>query len=119
MKINLECQASKKLLLNEKTRTHFVDIKDISHLSCEGYLTIIHINSKQITISKQLKMFEDELSGLCFFRVNRNTIINLTHTKMFCFKPSPFIELNNGCKFRISRRRISKIKDHLKSEYVS
>ena len=115
MKIDFNCQSDKKLLLNESSKTHFVALSDISHIICEGYLTFIYLlNESKITVSKPLKWFEEELSNLCFLRLNRNTLVNLIHARVFKFKPSPIIELNGGLTFPIARRRIKVAKQILK-----
>ena len=114
MKIDFQGQLNKKLILNEKTKTHFIDLKEIFYLKCDGYITTFHLaDGKKIVISKLMKIFEAELSSVCFLRINRNTIVNLGYTKQISLKPTPHLKLINGSSFSISRRRIKMAKESL------
>jgi len=68
-------QIGKKIALN----SHYIDISEIIYISCDSYICTIYLKDEKISISKQLKCFENELSEFGFIRINRSTIINLFH----------------------------------------
>ena len=109
MKKNYNYQKGEKLIVNEKGKFHQIDIERISHISCDGYLSTIYIvdEKESISVSHLLKDLENELSDMSFFRVNRNTLINLNHVKAYQSNGKPVVVMSNNQKFIISRRRLS------------
>ncbi|HED05357.1 MAG TPA: LytTR family transcriptional regulator [Ignavibacteria bacterium] len=109
MKTNYNHQKGQKLIVNEKARFHQIDIERISHISCDGYLSIIYIldEKENISVSHLLKDFEGDLSDMGFFRVNRNTLINLSHVDSYQNNGKPIVKMLNNKEFIISRRRLS------------
>lgn len=107
-------QRDQRLIVNERGKTQFIDIIEITHLTCEAYLTTIHtIKGKQITVTKLLKEFEKELVDFGFFRVNRNTLINMKYIASMKTRNKPSIELLNNCEIFVSCRRLSQFKKAL------
>lgn len=61
-----------------------IKVKDIIMCEADGYCTKIHFNDeKVITSSKNLKYYEEKLSGIGFQRVHRSFIINVKHVHSF------------------------------------
>ena len=111
MKKEFRCQRDKKVILKEKCKTNMVDMEKITHLTCESYLTTLHlIDNITITISKQLKHFEAELAEYGFIRVNHNTIINTKCILSILGGCKRMIILTNNSNVRISRRKMFYIK---------
>ncbi len=107
MEKDFSCQKDKKLVLKEKGRTHLVEIDNITHITCEGYITKIHtIKNEDIIISKLLKYFEIELAEKGFIRANHNTIVNLSKINSIQFGKKRRVTLNNGIEVNISRRKM-------------
>ncbi len=111
MKKDFSCQKDKKITVHEKNKTHQVDMEKISHITCDCYLSTIHIIDSQETIthSKLLKYYETELSEYGFIKTSRNTLINLKHIKSL---EKNFLTLLNKQKVKISCRNISKIRKY-------
>ncbi len=109
MKTDYNCQKGQKLVINEKAEFHQIDIEKISHISCDGYISTIYIlgEKENISTSHLLKDFEEDLSDMGFFRVNRNTLINLNHVDSYQSNGKPVVIMSNNQKFIISRRRLS------------
>jgi two-component system, LytTR family, response regulator len=107
MKLNYSKQKGQKVIIREKCETKFVEMEYITHLHCEGYLTTVHTtNSKQLTVSKLLKEFENDLADFGFVRANRSTIVNMAHVVRINTRGKRIIELTNNEIIHISRRRM-------------
>jgi|ERR1035437_7795262 DNA-binding LytR/AlgR family response regulator len=114
MRLDFSNQDGKKIVINEKTKTNLVPIKDIIYLVCDSYITTCHlINNESISTAKLLKHFEQELVDYGFLRVNFNTVVNVKHiTKIVKVDNKKFITINNY-NIRISRRR-----SHLLKQFI-
>jgi two-component system, LytTR family, response regulator len=84
-----------------------IELSEIIYLKAKINYTHIHlINGKQITVSKTLKTFEDELFIGNFFRIDRGHIVNLFYVKqLYKSGRNMEIELSNNIKIPIARRR--------------
>jgi len=61
-----------------------IKVNEIIMCEADGYCTKIHLNNeKMITSSKNLKYYEEMLSGNSFQRVHRSFIINLKHVHSY------------------------------------
>jgi two-component system, LytTR family, response regulator len=71
--------SDKCIIVNLSGTTRFVKVKDIIMLEADGsYCKIYLSNDEKITCSKNLKHFEDALSGIpYFFRSQKSNIVNL------------------------------------------
>jgi two-component system LytT family response regulator len=106
----------KKIILKERNTIIQVDIESITMIVCEGYLsTICFLNEKRISVSKLLKDFETELIPYGFFRVNRNTLVNLKHIYSFQNGCKRLITMVDGNKIIVSFRKISQFKKNFTS----
>ena len=107
MKIECIEQYEGKLQICEKNCISWIEIKDITHLICDGYITNLFLSNKErITVSKLLKRFEEKLTGYGFARVNRNTIVNKRHISKISFSKTSRFVFVNDTKIKISRRRL-------------
>ena len=80
MKKDYLIQIGKKVLLKGQNTIIQVEMKNITMISCEGYLSTLYFlnDQKPISVSRLLKDFELELEPFGFFRANRNTLVNLS-----------------------------------------
>lgn len=69
----------KCIVVNLTGITRFIKVKDILMLEADGSYCKIHLNNEEkITTSKNLKYFEEALSGMPnFFRSHKSNIVNL------------------------------------------
>ncbi|MFA8450975.1 MAG: LytR/AlgR family response regulator transcription factor [Bacteroidales bacterium] len=109
-------QQDQKLVLNERGCIHFVDLANIYYLLCEAYLTTIFSKNKtEITVSKLLKEFENDLDSFGFFRINRNCIVNLRYISQVKTGKEPKVQLNSDLSFHLSKKRLIELRKRLKS----
>ncbi len=107
MKTNFNCQDGRKVRIKSKAKIHFIEMSQITHIICEGYLSRIYsLNFDIINVSKLLKSFEEELSEFGFVRANRSTLVNLYHVKEYISGSNRTLVLVNDTKINISRRRV-------------
>ncbi len=107
-------QQSKKIALKENQNVTYVEIEAITHITCEGYLSMVNtIDNKTTTVSKLLKHFETELSSFGFIRINRATIVNSKHIVTLKRGNKRVITLANGVEVAISRRKLYLIRELL------
>ncbi|HRB23815.1 MAG TPA: LytTR family DNA-binding domain-containing protein [Chitinophagaceae bacterium] len=75
----------KCIVVNLTGVTRFIKVKDIAMLEADGsYCRLYLKNDEKITSSKNLKYFEETLSGLPnFFRSHKSNIVNLKYVTEF------------------------------------
>jgi DNA-binding LytR/AlgR family response regulator len=112
MKRDYSCQNEKKIILRENKKTLQVDIKIISYIECDSYISTIHFvnEEKPVITGKLLKLFEIELSELGFVRANRNTLVNVKHIESIENCNNRILTLVTKEQIPISCRQLSKIK---------
>ena len=108
-----------KLSIIEKSSINIFQYSDIAGVFYEHpYLKIITVNKNKKLIFYSLK----EISKLLppqFVVCSRSAIINLTHVAQFKSGNSNcFIELDNGEKIPVSRRKKSEIMEKMKMIYT-
>lgn len=95
-----------KLALPTQQGIHMVKIEDIIRIEADGnYAKIYLSNGENIFVSKQLKVFESWLEGLCFFRVHHSHIINLNYLQKYIKGDGGSVIMDNGHEVEVSRRR--------------
>lgn len=95
------------LAVKGKTTTRFINLRDITHICSNGYLSILHTTSgKIITITKLLGQLEYHLNKYGFIRINRNAIVNILHVERYETGITPTIFLQGDKQLTVSRRRI-------------
>ena len=109
-------QRDKKVVLKEQNNLIQVDMKDITVITCDGYLsTIFFLNDqKPISVSKLLKDFELELEPFGFFRANRNTLVNLRNVYSFQGSCKRIVTLVDNQKICVSFRKVPQLKSLLR-----
>ncbi len=95
------------LIIEEKYKIHKIKIDTISHVVCEDYvLTIIKTDNSQLCCCKSLDSLEKELRKKNFFRVSRNTLVNLNNVVTFYKRPKFLIQMKTKKEIPVSRRRV-------------
>ena len=57
-----------------------IPYRDIYYFSVEGHYTFIYtVRKKETLYGRPLRSLESELSACCFFRCNKNSLVNLKH----------------------------------------
>ncbi len=96
----------KKIVIPEIGNKRILEIKSIVAIEAEGaYCKVYQVASKPITISKNLKYFEERLEDQdVFFRSHRGWLINLNHIEKIN-KTELSLTLLDNLKAKISRSR--------------
>jgi len=81
MILNYSKQFGKKILITEKSKSFYINLEDITYISCDKTVSTVHVMNKKETYSmaKLLKNFEKYLEDCGFIRANRNTLVNIKY----------------------------------------
>ncbi len=101
-------QNDKRIVLKDRNAIIPVDLKNITIITCDGYLSMLYFldNRKPISVSKLLKKFEEELTPNGFFRVNRNTLVNIKNVYSFQNRSNRTVTMVDNHKISVSFRKI-------------
>ena len=113
MKKPIDCASQKgiRYRVNQKDKILFLSLEDVSHMVCDSYLTTIYlIDGRNVSVTKLLKKFEEELKDFGFVRANRNVLVNLIHVDCIHIGKGERKLFVNGVSINISRRNLYKFK---------
>ncbi|HEY4148274.1 MAG TPA: LytTR family DNA-binding domain-containing protein [Chitinophagaceae bacterium] len=83
----------------------FIAVQDIVYCQGQSNYTEIHlVNGQKLTSSHTLKLYDEMLTGLHFFRVHKSFLINLQHIKMYRRGEGGTAVMSNGREIEIARR---------------
>lgn len=103
---NIKSEKPTKLAIPITEGVEFVEPKDILYINADrSYSQIILVNGKKMLISKSLMEFQELLNDFDFFRTHKSHLINLNHVKKFIRTDGGYVEMTNGDKVMISRRK--------------
>lgn len=112
--INDLSNTQKKIVLKEADAMHVIKIADILWCSAQGsYCTFSLVDGREITISKNLKEYEELLSPNGFFRIHRSYLINLSKVKKFSKAEGGTIILEGDISLPVSTRKREKLTELL------
>ena len=108
-------QRNKTIIMKEKGKLHKIAIEDIVYVECQSYVSTVHTfaKGKKVSCSILLKDIEEKVNGYGFYRINRNTLVNLKYfdsyvsDKKRCFKTTTGVEMN------VSRRKWCILKEYI------
>ncbi|MCO6494994.1 MAG: response regulator transcription factor [Bacteroidetes bacterium] len=84
----------------------FVKVKDIIYCKGDGAYTYFYIqDADRITVSKNLKEFEELLKDMGFYRVHKSYLINLNQMKKYVRGDGGYVIMKNGDSVDVSKRR--------------
>jgi two-component system, LytTR family, response regulator len=96
----------KKIALKDSDNIHLINIADIIHCESDGsYVRFYILNEKEITISKQLKEYEELLADSGFFRVHKSHLINMAHAKRFEKADGGFVVMSDESRIPVASRK--------------
>jgi two-component system, LytTR family, response regulator len=103
---NVSSPTAKKISVPIRGGMAFVNIEDIIRLEADGaYTIIVEKDGKQHTSTRYLKEYESLLDNNLFFRIHASHLINLEKVKALKREDGLFVEMADGSKLEISRRR--------------
>ncbi|WP_109831732.1 LytR/AlgR family response regulator transcription factor [Reichenbachiella versicolor] len=102
-----------KIFVKEGDRCWFINLRDINLFEVSGNYTRIHFDSHAPIIPKSLNSLESKLDPSCFFRANRQQIINLESIEKVepWFSGTIKLFLKNEIEIELSRRQSVKLKE--------
>lgn len=77
--------------------------------SDDNYCKLIHENGKSIHIGMNMKSLEELLDGKDFVRIHRGTMVNKSKVINFAKEDGGTVEMTNGDKLPISRRKLDEV----------
>ena len=118
LKINLEENKIKKIVVPVSEGSLFVDVKDITHLKAEGsYVNIFLKDGNKILVSKNIKDYENQLTEQeGFFRTHRSYLVNVNYIQSISPDTSE-AKLSNDAVISIARERKSDFTSFVATTY--
>ncbi len=100
-------QKDKTIILKEKGKAHQIFIENIVYVESGGYVSTIHIKDgiSPVSCSKLLKEIEEKVDGYGFYRINRNTMVNLKYFKSYISGKKRCVETTTEVEMKVSRRK--------------
>ena len=103
---NLSQPTNPRIGLPTSDRIEFVETQKIIRCQGEGNYTHIYFeNNKHLLVAKTLVEFEELLDEHHFARVHKTHLVNMKHVVAYLKNDGGMLELTNGEKIGISRRR--------------
>ncbi len=104
--LNMQDKKNQKIVLHTEKRIHIIETKNIVHCQSDGgYTTFYLIDNKKITVSKNLKTFEELLSNCNFFRAHQSYLINLDYLDFYNKHDGGYIVMKDGSKIPLAQRK--------------
>jgi two-component system LytT family response regulator len=107
--------AESQIFIRDGERCHFVKLNEIYLVNVDGNYVRVFFRDQKAFLARSLSYVEEKLSGLPFFRANRQQLINLDYVKSI--EPNVAdgldVTLKSGVKVEISRRQAKEFKERL------
>lgn len=99
-----------KIVLSTSEKIHIIETDQILRCESDNYYTnFFLIDGKKILVSKTLKENEEMLGGHNFIRPHKSHLVNVKYIKGFLRNDGGYIEMTDGSKIPVSRRKREKI----------
>ncbi|MEN8226087.1 MAG: LytTR family DNA-binding domain-containing protein [Bacteroidota bacterium] len=101
---------SHKIVLSTSEKIHVIETDQIIRCESDNYYTRFFLaDGKKILVSKTLKENEELLSDHNFIRPHKSHLVNVKFIKGFLRSDGGYIEMTDGSKVPVSRRKREKI----------
>jgi two-component system LytT family response regulator len=99
-----------KIILSTSEKIHVVEINQIVRCESDNYYTRFFLSGgEKILVSKTLKENEELLGSHNFIRPHKSHLVNVKYIKGFIKNDGGYIELTDGSRIPVSRRKREKI----------
>jgi two-component system LytT family response regulator len=99
-----------KIVLSTSEKIHIIETDQILRCESDNYYTNFHLtDGKTILVSKTLKENEELLSDHNFIRPHKSHLVNIKYIKGFLKSDGGYIEMTDGSRIPVSRRKREKI----------
>lgn len=106
---------SHKIVLSTSEKIHVIETDQIIRCESDNYYTNFFLaDGKKILVSKTLKENEELLSDHNFIRPHKSHLVNVKFIKGFLRSDGGYIEMTDGSKIPVSRRKREKIIEVIK-----
>lgn len=103
---NFKNSAEQQIALASSEGLTFLKVKEIIYCKGDGaYTYFFTTENSKITVSKNLKEFEELLSDKGFFRIHKSYLINLSHMKKYVRGDGGHVVMSNGDCADVSKRK--------------
>ncbi|MEZ4898643.1 MAG: LytTR family DNA-binding domain-containing protein [Saprospiraceae bacterium] len=90
-----------------------ISARDILYCVAEGNNTHIHLkDGQQLTSGKNIKQIFGMLSQDDFVRIHHSYVVNLEHVLRLTLEPEMQVELRDGSRILVSRRKKKDLLEH-------
>ncbi len=103
-----------KIPVSIKNEYLLLDLEDIHHIKSDGSYSVIHTFDKHYVTAKNLKYYEQLLSGNDFLRVSNSCVVNLDKVVKYIREDGGIVELRNKARIPVSKAKKSALKDFLR-----
>jgi len=131
MKLALDKLRKKKSLnnirLKNKECIHIPHAKGVSLFSPSqivrieadnNYATIFFLENSPLTVAKTIKEFSEKLRQFGFFRAHKSHLINLKHVQSYSKLEGGVVQMADGEKIRLAKRRTSQFHELIKHNSI-
>lgn len=95
-----------------------VDESEIVSLEAEGNCTMLRFtNNERYLDTRTLKVYEELLNPLHFYRIHKSHLINLAYLKEFITDGGPAVIMSDGSSFPVARKRLADFTARVKSQF--
>lgn len=113
---NIKQPENPRIGLPTGDRIEFVNPADIINCKGEGNYTHIYLSgAKHLLVAKTLMEFEELLNDFSFIRTHKSHLVNLKHVTAWLKTDGGMLQLSNGEKVAVSRRRKESVLEMLKA----
>jgi len=107
--------AQERIAIPMREGYEIISYEEIIHLEASESYTVIYLEGdKKILSSKNIKVYEDKLSSLVFFRTHKSHIVNMRdHLKGFNRIDGNSAVMSNGKFIPIARRKLQTFLDRI------
>ncbi len=104
-----------RVFLREGERCCFVEVRRISRVVVDGNYARVWFDGQSLLLARSLSALEARLPQALFFRVNRNTLVNLGQVRSVELGIAEGYQLGlaDGCTVEVSRRQARELRDRL------
>ncbi len=107
-----------KMLVESGREMEVIHMDEVRYFQSNGnYSLIYRTEGRHVLTNKNLKQLEAELDPALFFRVHQSYIVSLAQVSKLYRSSNSEVELANGMRLPVSRRKRSELKSRLDTFY--
>lgn len=104
--ISSSSKLEKRIVLKTSDDIHLINTSEVIRIESDGaYSHFILQNGKRVTVSQNLKHFEEILSGYGFFRCHQSHLVNVAYINRFHKSEGGMLILKDGTSVPVSFRK--------------